>query len=225
MFQWGWGMRYNNNKVDLSIQSAFDGQPIKMTLNKSKLFFTGNHCLYPDSIEQLKRQKSFVKKHNQIIKNDDWIVYMGNIVSGRHPACVMLLNEFLSQTLGKKILVLGEHDRLPLNMYKKAGFIYVTFGLELKSKSWGVSCVENGSNLLSMIYPWNDYINDENDTYNPINKDLLNEFFPSKYICGHLQNDTIFKVGPLRNVSVNANKGYPISFYNLEKSFGKVPSS
>ena len=90
--------------------------------NKDKLWFTSDlHCYHKnickycnrpfDSVESM--NSALIKRWNSLIKDDDDVFMLGDVVFGRYEKWV----EIISQLKGNKHLIIGNHD--PENVVNK----------------------------------------------------------------------------------------------------------
>lgn len=63
-------------------------------------------------------------EHQKIVKDDDVVVFLGDIALFRNHTKTPFKNMF-NALKGKKFLVLGNHDNMPIEFYKECGFLDV----------------------------------------------------------------------------------------------------
>ena len=79
------------------------------------------YCQRPfNTVEEM--NETIIKNWNSVINNDDIVYVLGDFCFGNKTNLI----EITSQLKGRKILILGNHDRLPKKAYLDAGFETVT---------------------------------------------------------------------------------------------------
>lgn len=74
--------------------------------------------------------KQLIKRWNQIVKDDDIVIHLGDFGFLKHKQLKSILKKLKGK---KKILVLGNHDRLSLTQYYNAGFSFVCQSFKYKN--------------------------------------------------------------------------------------------
>lgn len=202
-------------------------------------FFTADLHLFHNNIlkycsrpfrDTQEMARVLAEKYNSTVKRQDITYWLGDVVhpgnKGRgFPGFI----KFLAGLHGKKILILGNHDRMPWLSYLKAGFE------EVHTHMW---LEREGIKLLLVHDPawaiWGSYAEARRQIklqaqagkrYRALNEVL--DFYTCKsmkldhgVICGHMHNN-LFQAGKILNVGVDVWGYTPVS---LEEVLRRIKS-
>lgn len=137
-----------------------------------------------------------VQKWNSIVTPRDVVYYLGDLGLGSHQRLAPLIKELN----GAKIMIRGNHDKLPADIYKeKLGFLEVYNHLDLHG-------------IWLSHYP---YYNSALDRGSNSNKQLHREGY-SWLLCGHVHKAWRIKKRQF-NVGVDVNDYFPVSMEEVRE--------
>lgn len=134
---------------------------------------------------------ALITRYNILVRNEDTCYFIGDVFLGTD---VSRLKHVMGQLNGRKILILGNHDILPVFSYIEAGFESVHTSLVLYHNDTKLKFILNHDPCVSCL--------DRNiDTY---------------WLCGHV-HDLFQRVNNVFNVGVDANQYDPVSIEMCKK--------
>jgi calcineurin-like phosphoesterase family protein len=160
------------------------------------------------SVEEMNRE--LVRRYNSRVTDLDTVYILGDITLGRDLSHAKKLR-------GRKKLLIGNHDKLPIEAYEAVGFEVLKDGGS-RAKEFmldGIKFVHSPMTVMRTRVP--DMV-DMPDGY----RDLLDSgkigLFDEKCVCGHVHS--IFKkIGCFVNVSVDVWDFYPVEFDEVKSAF------
>lgn len=87
---------------------------------------------FEDSLDGMYKNAEYMfKKHNEIVKDDDLVFFLGDVALFK-PSTKEYIKNMLKKLKGRKILIRGNHDTESDEFYKECGFLgvyeYLIFG-------------------------------------------------------------------------------------------------
>lgn len=162
------------------------------------------------SVEMMNEE--MVLRYNQIVGNDDTVYVLGDVAFGRDLSNAKSLN-------CRKILLAGNHDRLPYAAYREAGFELAQDGNK-RARTLNVDryiLIHSPCTVMRTVFP---SMSDMPDGYRALDESGRLPLITDKYLCGHVHG--IFKkMGTFINVSVDVWDFRPVSVEELEALFGE----
>jgi len=195
-----------------------------MTIPAERVFFTSDfHFNHRNIIEYCKRpftsvaemNEALIKRFNEIVGPSDTVYILGDLVMGRDLNCAERLN-------GRKFLLMGNHDRLPPEVYEACGIEVIREnGIKVKEFLYeGFRIVHSPVSVMREVFP---SIRDMPDGYRAAQiAGVLNGVTPP-CICGHVHQN-FRKLGNFVNVSVDVWDYRPALWAAILKAFNEPDS-
>ena len=164
------------------------------------MFFTSDHHFGHDAVIEMcnrpwktgnQMDKALVKLHNEIVKPEDEVYFIGDL-SMKAPMHKGHIEQCVSKMNGRKILILGNHDRLKPFDYIEMGFESVHTSLILDLDMVGIKLILNHDPAAGVLLDYK--------------KDFL--------IHGHLHNTHVIDINCI-NVSVDVWNYKPVNVWEI----------
>ena len=172
------------------------------------------YCRRPfASVEEMNRE--LVARYNGRVGDLDTVYVLGDITMGRDLSLAKKLR-------GKKKLLLGNHDKLPIEAYEAAGFEVLKQDGEKAAEFMldGIKLIHSPISEMRMFAPG---VADRPEGYRDLRDSGLLSLFDQKCVCGHVH--AIFKkLGSFVNVSVDVWDFYPVEFETVKAAFDEPDS-
>lgn len=139
-----------------------------------------------------KMDNILIKRFNERVEDDDIVYILGDLTLAG-PAKISVVESWVRRLHGRKIFIVGNHDKLKT-------MDYVNVGFESAHSSLWIKDDEGISYLLA---------------HDPVVRNIVPRV---NVLCGHVHN--VFKVIPyVVNVGVDVWNFYPVSFEDVKRCF------
>lgn len=172
------------------------------------------YCRRPfASVEEMDRE--LVERYNSLVTDLDTVYVLGDVTMGRDLGLAGTLR-------GRKKLLMGNHDKLPVPAYEAAGF-EVLKQAGAKATEYVLDGYKFVHSPIPEIRPFFPDIVDRAEGFRALVDSGRLKALDRKCVCGHVHG--IFrKLGCFVNVSVDAWDFHPVEFETVKAAFSEPDS-